>query len=527
MKNYQWLDHLIGIIPTSAQGDKLSMFSIALEGWRRGLTLKFINVKFLNSIEVSYSLSDGVKEHKFAVSKGDKVTQEGMRIGKSKELTKKYLKEAGVPVPDGKSFDAGTTIEDILKFAESISYPVVLKPTNGNLGKGVIANIKSENELKEAIHYVREELKYEKVICERFISGEEYRIYVIDDKVIGATNRIPANVIGDGKSSIRILIQQKNNERKKNPNLSNRPIKIDKELTKRLKENKLTLEYIPKKDERIFLSDKSNLSSGGDPIDATDILTPEMKVAAINAAKAAKMVQCGVDMIIDSKNNHYAVLELNSRPGIGAHLFPMEGNARDIPKAIIDYYFPESKSSTDKSLLYFDFDKIFNLLRSGAADEVTVPTSPKETVVSKQFIFYGKVQGVGYRKWLQRRAVNLRIHGFAENKKRGELSVVVAGTKKQLEEFVAIIHADKPSKAIVDGIDELSWDCPVKVGFEILTEKVNQQNLESKYKEEQSKLKKIKKDYEKVKKQLKAIEKSKIWIYTSPLRKIVRKIKRV
>ncbi|MCD8501697.1 MAG: ATP-grasp domain-containing protein [Bacillaceae bacterium] len=408
MDEQQWLPHLKHV-PTTARGDKLSMYSVALEGWRRGLNLKFFLVKRADKTEINYALSDDQREHKFAVSKGDKVTIDAMKISKSKILTKEYLHKAGVPVPLGRSFDAGVENTEILTYAATLGYPVVLKPTNGNLGKGVIPNIKNEEKLVGALEHVRNDLGYSEVVIEQYFAGEEYRIYVLGDQVLAATNRIPANVIGDGERSIKQLIEEKNKQRKNNPNLSSRPIKINKELRLNLEQGNRSITSIPNLGERIFLMNKSNVSAGGDPIDVTDQLTEEVKEVAINTCKAIPgLVHGGVDLIFNKETSKCAVIEVNTRPGIGVHLFPMEGKCRDIPKAIIDHYFPETKSN---SLLYsnitFQFDTIFDLLSSGIVEEVLVPRAPS-LEVTKTLTLEGDLKPSACRL-LQKQALHMQL----------------------------------------------------------------------------------------------------------------------
>lgn len=535
MSKYVWLPHLKDVVPKAAQGDKLSMYAIALEGWRRGLTLKFFNVKSNGKWEVNYSLSSETKEHKFAVSKGDLVTVESMKISKNKMKTKQLLEASGVAVPLGVSFNENVSDNEIIEYAESKGYPVVLKPTDGNLGKGVIANIKNSDQLKEALKYVRKELKFKKVILETFINGEEYRVYVIGDKVIGATNRIPANVIGDGENSIKRLIDKKNKDRKKNPNLSSRLIKVDKQVEQKLKNEGITLNYVPRKKERIFLNDKSNISSGGDPIDATDILTDAIKATAVNAAKAVNMVQCGVDVLFDKEKNIHGVIELNSRPGIGAHLFPMEGIARDIPKEVVDFYFPETTGSSIKlnAQYYFDFDHIYNLLKSRIVEEIVVPPAPNEELRVSQFLVYGKVQGVGYRQWIQKKAVNLGLHGTVENLPSGEVSIVASGTEKVMKEFVQFIGKEKPKNADIEDIEQHPWTKPIKIGFEILennseeSKKLKKQinDLKKKNKMLIEEKKKFEKEKKKAEQKYKSIINSKAIIYSKKINSALKKLK--
>src|SRR5699024_11141590 len=191
----------------------------------------------------------------------------------------------GVPVPQGKIFKVND--KEAITYASNIGYPVVIKPLKGSMGRGVYTNIQNEDELKNAIEDFRSRFKkYTEFAVEKHYPGKEYRIYVVGDQVVGATNRIPANVIGDGKTSITNLIKNKNKERKKNPYLAPKPIKVDYEVRHLLKRAGYDENSIPPKGEQVFLREKSNLSSGGDPIEETDELSEEVKQLAVDALKS-------------------------------------------------------------------------------------------------------------------------------------------------------------------------------------------------------------------------------------------------
>src|SRR5699024_6537913 len=156
--------------------------------------------------------------------------------------------------------------------------------------------------------------------------GEEFRIYVIEDKVLGAMNRRPANITGDGIQTVRQLIHEKNEMRKLNPHLTSRLIKIDREIEVLLEEKEYDLNWIPKYGEVVYVREKSNLSTGGEAVDVTDALTDELKEIAINAGKAIPgLKHYGVDMIVSDDRKEGVILEVNTRPGLGGHLFPGEG----------------------------------------------------------------------------------------------------------------------------------------------------------------------------------------------------------
>src|SRR5690625_4793003 len=415
------------------------MYSIALEGWRRGLTLTFSNKKRRRS-ELIYSLADENKEHTFTVTPWDLTSNEARENCRNKHMTKENLITKKLTTPTREVIQKDTSDQNILKYAKTKGFPCVIKPSDGTGGAGVIANIKTEKEFIEALEYVRYDLKYPEVIVEKFFEGEDYRVYVVGEKVIGAFIRIPANVIGDGRSDVRELLKKKMGERDKNPALFKRKIKIDKEMHNMLREKGYTLDSVPSEGERVILKSKNNVSSGGDPIDVTSDLTDEIKEIALNATKAIPgLANAGVDIMVDEKKNTGVVLEINSQASIRSHLFPMEGRARDIPKAIIDYYFPETKSVNEPPLYYFDLGNVFKSIQNGIDKEIVVPAAPTGKLSSTRFVVSGDVQEASYEKWVRIQSLNLNLNGHIKQLKNGDASVVISGSVKSIDLFREIL----------------------------------------------------------------------------------------
>ncbi|UTR11806.1 acylphosphatase [Evansella sp. LMS18] len=528
------LPHLTNEVITSARKTKLCAYAVAIEGWRRGLKLKWYTIdsgKFDHMITFGvnppgrlFSLSSDERTHYFFRTRGDKVTKQAVEIGSDKEDTKVWLTKVGVPVPEGKKFTEEVTDEEILKECTSLRFPVVLKPTNGSLGNGVVTNIKDLQELKKALKYVRVELEYPEVIVERYIYGEEYRVYVIEDKVIAAYNRMPANIAGDGIHTIEELIELKNEQRRDNARLTSCLIEIDKEVLEFIEASGYTLDSIPKKGEKIFLRVKTNVSAGGDPIDVTDKLPEAIKQIAVNAIKAVPgLHHGGVDIIGDFNEPESAVvIELNPTAQIGGILFPMKGRSRDIPGAIIDYYFPETKGiKTDKSKIYFDFSTVLEPLQNRSGMEVEVNNAPLGKLYSKKYTVSGSVRRLKYHEWIKKEAFNKKLNGFVKNSINGEIEVVVSGVNKEaVNDFKQTLKNSEFAE--VTKVQEAGWQSPVKVGFEI-NEGINTSSLRSvssKLRKAEKELKKLEKDTRRMKKNVKNIERSRSWRITQPLRKI-------
>lgn len=464
---YRWLPHLKDAVPPAGQGKRISTYTIALEGWRRGLDLKFYSVfEDGNKLKVRYSLGNSDKVHHFSLSMGDRVSEKAFEICDDKDLTKQYLAKEGVPVPLGKMFDSNTNIAEIVSYAEELGFPLVVKPTDGNAGRGVFANIQEMKNFKEILFHVREELEFDDIIVEKYHPGEEFRIYVIEDRVLGAMNRRPANVVGDGVHTIKELIDIKNNIRKMNPHLTSRLIKVDREIQTMLERLDYTLDTIPKKDELVFLREKSNLSTGGDAIDVTELLTPELEEIAINAGKAIPgLAHYGVDMIVDQENNTGVILEVNARPGLGGHLFPVQGQPRDFAKKIIDYYFPET-ANKERSLLYFDFDSVIEPIVRRTASSVDVLPPPNGKLYGKKLIVSGDFHRPRFRRWIRRHAHKNHFHGFTDILENRDVVIVIVGTdQRKLKNFKNVCYKG-PEGDLVHEVTESDWDNPLLIGFE-------------------------------------------------------------
>src|SRR5690625_3166048 len=170
-----------------------------------------------------------------------------------KPKTYEYLRKRDIPIPEGNDFSSETSDDEIIKYAEELGFPLVLKPTDAGSGRGVITDIRTIEQFKQSLNHVRNKLGFKDVIVERFIKGEDYRVYVLGDKVIGAYRREAANIIGDGIHDIQQLIKYKNKIRSKNPFIKNRLIKIDENLKAFLKQQGKSLTYVPAEGEKVYL----------------------------------------------------------------------------------------------------------------------------------------------------------------------------------------------------------------------------------------------------------------------------------
>ncbi|MDA8235799.1 MAG: cyanophycin synthetase [Clostridia bacterium] len=264
-------------------------------------------------------------------------------IACDKILTKEILGEMGIPVPPGGL--AGTE-EEAAALAEQIGYPVVVKPFNGNQGKGVSLNLTNSVEVRKAYQLAAE--LSNKIIIEKYIPGRHYRVLVVGDRVVAVSERIPAMVVGDGLHTINQLIELVNEDplRGEGHEKPLTKIKIDPVVIINLARKGLSLDDIPPAGVQIFLRENANLSTGGTAIDVTDLIHPTNVQLALRAVKLIGLDVAGVDLVTQDIRRpitgaNGAIIEVNAAPGIRMHHYPSGGQSRDAGKAIVDFLFPE------------------------------------------------------------------------------------------------------------------------------------------------------------------------------------------
>ncbi|NMA73721.1 MAG: hypothetical protein GX963_06065 [Bacteroidales bacterium] len=480
--NPEWLKKYPTEIFIGINGPKLDAYALALEGWRRGLTLKwhsqeapaFTKMKtwHVDRPGQLFSLADENKEHFFFRTRGDIVSNQAVDISANKGITKAYLEKSNVPTPKGKIFDSEATDQEIINYAKELGFPLVIKPTDDSFGRGITVNISNEHEFIEALKYTRHQKKYENIIVEEHITGDDYRLYVVGDQVVSAVHRTPPYVIGDGYSTIKKLINNTNKVRLKNPHLASRLIKIDREVIDLLERSGYTINTILKKDERVFLRSKSNLSAGGDAHEKLEELGDKIKSIAVAAVKSIpELYHCGVDMIIDHEKKHAFVIEINATAHIGSSIFPGAGKAKDIPAAIIDYYFPETnRLAQDSPVIYFPFKEQLSLLANPTLQSITVLEPPVGKLTKSVYKLKGRVSSRRYQNNIKKWAVaQNNISGYLKKISRRVIEVVIVTNNDEiLERFEAILK-HKSNDIVIE--KQTSHDnnhhSAIEVGFKI------------------------------------------------------------
>lgn len=291
-------------------------------------------------------LGYGVNQMRFQATITCKTSSIAVDIACNKEQTKKMLDMASIPVANG---SICTDQEGLAETIKKIGYPIVLKPLDGNHGKGASINVTNWEDAVSGLSFAQAYGK--RVIVEKFITGFDYRILVIDNKLVAAAKRVPAHVVGNGTDTIQQLIETTNQDPRRGYGHENvlTQIDVDRDTEDLLEKLNYTLETIPRIGEIVFLKSTANLSTGGTSVDVTDMMHPENIFLAERISRVIGLDVCGVDIMAENltqplKENGGVILEVNAAPGFRMHLAPSEGLPRNVAAPVIDMLYPPGKS---------------------------------------------------------------------------------------------------------------------------------------------------------------------------------------
>jgi cyanophycin synthetase len=268
--------------------------------------------------------------------------QIAVEIASDKRLTHQILEQLGLPVPrQSMVYDP----EDAIQEAERLGYPVVVKPLDGQHGNAVAINLKNAEQVRTAFDKARE--LSSRVIVEACQAGHDYRILVVDGRVVAAARRVPGHVVGDGRNTIAQLIEIVNSDPRRgvgHEKVLTRLV-MDDQAQRLLSQAGLTLESVPEKGRMVYLRSTGNLSTGGTSIDVTDNLHYDNRMMAEKAVMAIGLDVGGVDFVCPDITRSYkevggAIVEINAAPGFRMHVAPTEGKPRDVAGPVIDMLFP-------------------------------------------------------------------------------------------------------------------------------------------------------------------------------------------
>ncbi len=299
----------------------------------------------LNS-ESLVQLGYGKNQVRFRATMTDKTSSIAVDLASNKDETKRILDANAIPVAKGMCIQYESEVQEVI---DKVGFPLVFKPLDGNHGKGASINVKTIEEALIAFEHAK---KYSRrIIVEKFISGFDFRVLVINNKFIAAALREPAHVIGDGTSTIEQLIETENKDPRRGYGHENvlTEISIDKETFDQLEKQKLSLQSVLKKDEKCYLKGTANLSTGGTSTDVTDIMHPNNIFICERISRVIGLDICGIDIMASNLSEPLeltggVVLEVNAAPGFRMHLAPAKGLPRNVAAPVIDMLYPPGKS---------------------------------------------------------------------------------------------------------------------------------------------------------------------------------------
>jgi cyanophycin synthetase len=292
-------------------------------------------------------LGTGHRQRRIRASVTGATSLIGAELAANKQAAKEMLASIGIPVPGG---ELVRTVSEAQRAAAKLGWPVVVKPLDGNQGRGVTTGVGDDEALRDA--FGRAQAIASRVIVERQLVGADHRILVVGNAVVAVAQRVAAHVIGDGKTWIADLIEAINEDPRRGVGHEAvlTRIRIDAALEAFLAEAKLTLASVPQAGEVVTLRGTANLSTGGSAIDRTDVIHPENAAIAIDAAAALGLDVAGIDLVARDiarsvRATGGGLVEVNAAPGLRMHLAPSEGTARDVARPIIASLFPKGQKS--------------------------------------------------------------------------------------------------------------------------------------------------------------------------------------
>ncbi|WP_271254720.1 cyanophycin synthetase [Pseudanabaena sp. Chao 1811] len=288
-------------------------------------------------------LGYGVYQSRIQATLSNKTGILAVELACDKEGTKQILRDSGVPVPRGTTIRSPKYLEDAI--AEVGGFPIVIKPLNGNHGRGITIDVRTVKEAIAAFDMAQE--VSEEVIIERFHTGRDHRVLVINGKFVAVAERVPANVTGDGVSTISQLIEITNQDPRRGDGHDNvlTRIEIDRTSLDILARQGFTLESVPPKGQICYLKATANLSTGGVSVDRTDEIHPENIWLAERVARIIGLDIAGIDVVTEDislpvRETDGAIVEVNAAPGFRMHTAPSIGTPRNVAAPVIEMLFP-------------------------------------------------------------------------------------------------------------------------------------------------------------------------------------------
>jgi cyanophycin synthetase len=289
-------------------------------------------------------LGQGVHQQRIRATMTSRTSGIAIDIASDKNLTNRLLDAAGLPVPKS---EVVRTADEAVAAAHRVAFPCVVKPLDGNHGRGVHLDLRTDDDVRAAFDGARRESRSGDLVVETFISGADYRCLVIGGKVAAIAERVPASIVGDGRHTVRELVDVTNADPRRgigHEKVLTR-IKVDAAAEQLVRDQGYDLDAVPPKGERVKLALTGNMSTGGTSIDRTFEAHPDNVEIAEMAARIVGLDVAGIDFIcpditVPVRETGGAIVEVNAAPGFRMHTNPTEGEPQYVAKPVIDLLFP-------------------------------------------------------------------------------------------------------------------------------------------------------------------------------------------
>jgi len=294
-------------------------------------------------------LGQGRYQQRIRATMTSRTSALGVDIAGDKKLTTTLLASAGLPVPRS---DMVRSADEATAVAARIGYPVVTKPLDGNHGRGVSLDLRSDEDVRRGFERAIEQTRSGVVVVESFIQGNDYRVLVIDGHMVAVAQRVPAHVIGDGEHTVRELVDITNRDSRRgigHEKVLTR-IKVDSAAEELVRRQGFDLDAVPPKETFVKLAATGNMSTGGISIDRTWEADHDNVEIAEEAARVVGLDVAGIDFLTPDisqpvRETGGAIVEVNAAPGFRMHTHPTEGDPQYVAKAVIDMLFPQGTSA--------------------------------------------------------------------------------------------------------------------------------------------------------------------------------------
>mgnify|MGYP001202536977 CR=1 FL=1 len=401
----------------------ITAYSIALEAWRKGIEVTFINRpsdKRANFFKLSYL----DQTHFFHSSQGDLISQEAIDITSDYIKMRQYLQEAGLPVVSGKYFDKVETKDSVIADAVKLGFPLELNTIEKTTKKKrLISSIQDEQALIDALAFIG----HKEIWLEKSTSGELLELYILDGEVLGVLQK----------------------------------------------------------------ASKTDTLTQVETVEITNQVPKEVKKIASKALQAIPGLPHGkVKLLYNEALQEVTVLEIDIRASLKNFLFPDKGKAINIPKKIIDYYFPETKDIDTNKNLYLNLSRMGKLFADGKIEEFKLPTITPDYKQSK-LVVTGKISFVNYGSWVRTQARKNHIFGTFKHLTSEQAEIIITGEEENLQRFIEIIKTQNSRDSEVTSVEVFDTSKPLKSGFRLLTPKQDRLRKDGYYPERVEGLSKI------------------------------------